>query len=59
RAVLITPTDRGRDEVAAARKVIAEIERSCARTIGRDRYQALMEDLVKLTNHVAGLQHTR
>ena len=52
RASLIRPTDRGRAEVNAAREVIAELERSCARKIGKDRYSALIEDLTTLTDHL-------
>jgi DNA-binding MarR family transcriptional regulator len=52
RASLIRPTDRGRAEVKAAREVISELERACARKVGRDRYGALVEDLITLTEHL-------
>lgn len=52
RASLIRPTARGRAEVNAAREVIAELERTCARKIGKNRYNALIEDLATLTDHL-------
>jgi DNA-binding MarR family transcriptional regulator len=52
RASLIRPTDRGRAEVIAAREVITELERTCARKIGKDRYIALLEDLTALADHL-------
>jgi DNA-binding MarR family transcriptional regulator len=52
RASLIRPTDRGREEVSAAREVIAGLEASCARRIGKDRYRALIEDLTALADHL-------
>lgn len=45
RAALIRPTDRGRAEVKAARKVIAELERQWARAVGQERFAALIETL--------------
>ena len=48
RAALIRPTDRGRAEVRAARKVIASLERQWARAVGEERYAALVETLDQL-----------
>ncbi len=48
RAALIRPTERGRAEVRAARKVIAALERQWARTVGEERFRALMETLDEL-----------
>ncbi len=45
RAALISPTDRGKAEVQAARKVIAGLEREWARAVGKERFDALMDDL--------------
>lgn len=52
RASLIRPTDRGRAEVNAAREVIAAVERTCAREVGKDRFGALIEDLTTVTEHL-------
>jgi DNA-binding MarR family transcriptional regulator len=48
RAALIRPTDRGRDEVRAAREVIDELERSWANKVGNKRFAALLEDITAL-----------
>ena len=48
RAALIRPTERGKAEVRAARKVIAALERKWARTVGEDRFTALVETLDEL-----------
>ena len=48
RAALIRPTERGRAEVRAARKVIAAVERQWARRVGEERLAALMETLDEL-----------
>lgn len=56
RASLIRPTDRGRAEVNAAREVISELERACARKVGKDRYRALVEDLIAIAEHLRGDQ---
>ena len=48
RAALIRPTDRGRAEVRAARQIIAELERSWASEVGKERFAALLEDIAAL-----------
>ena len=48
RAALIRPTDRGRAEVRAARRVIASLERRWARAVGEERFAALLETLDQL-----------
>lgn len=45
RAALIRPTDRGRSEVRAARKIIADLERRWARTLGEKRFADLRDAL--------------
>ena len=45
RAALVVITDRGRDEIAAARRLIAEIEREWEDRIGSKRMAALWEAL--------------
>lgn len=47
RAALIRPTERGRADVRAARKVIAARERQWARTVGEERFATL------ILNHLA------
>lgn len=54
RAALIRPTERGRAEVRAARKVIAAVERQWARRVGEDRYASLVEILDELNAVVPG-----
>lgn len=53
RAALIRPTDRGRAEVRAARKVIAALERQWARTVGEERFATLMQTLDELNGEAA------
>ena len=48
RAALIGPTDRGRAEVKAARKVIAAVERQWARTVGEELFAMLIQALDEL-----------
>ena len=48
RAALIRPTDRGRAEVRAARKIIAELEGRWADKVGKKRFAALLEDITDL-----------
>jgi DNA-binding MarR family transcriptional regulator len=48
RAALIRPTERGSAEVRAAREVIASLERRWARTVGEERFSALVETLDEL-----------
>lgn len=48
RAALIRPTDRGRAEVRAARRVIASVERQWARAVGEERFAALVDTLDQL-----------
>lgn len=45
RAALVVITDRGRDEIAAARRLIAEIEREWSERIGRERMVSLRKAL--------------
>lgn len=48
RAALIQPTARGRAEVRTARRVIAKLEQEWARTVGEERFTALVETLDQL-----------
>jgi DNA-binding MarR family transcriptional regulator len=48
RAALVVITDRGRAEIAAARRLIAEIEREWESEIGSERMSALREALESL-----------
>jgi DNA-binding MarR family transcriptional regulator len=48
RAALVVITDRGREEIAAARRLIAEIEREWEEQIGSERMAALREALEAL-----------
>ena len=50
RAALVVITDRGRDEIAAARRFIAEIEREWEDRIGSERMAALWEALEALSD---------
>ena len=54
RAALIRPTDRGRAEVKAARKVIAAVERQWARAVGEERFAMLVQMLDELNGDVLG-----
>jgi DNA-binding MarR family transcriptional regulator len=49
RAALVVITDRGREEIAAARRLIAEIEREWEQRIGSERMAALREALEALS----------
>lgn len=49
RAALVVITDRGRQEIAAARRLIAEIEREWEERIGSERMAALREALETLS----------
>ena len=49
RASLVVITDRGRDEIAAARQLITEIEREWEVRIGSERMATLWEALEKLS----------
>lgn len=49
RAALVVITDRGREEIAAARRLIAQIERGWEKEIGRERMAALREALDALS----------
>ena len=54
RAALVVITDRGRDEIAAARRLIAEIERKWTDRIGPKRMASLREALEALAEFMAG-----
>lgn len=54
RAALVVITDRGREQIAAARRHIAEIEREWQERIGRERMAALREGLDALALSLAG-----
>ncbi len=53
RAALVVITDRGRDEIAAARRLIAEIEREWSGRIGRERMASLRQALEALAESLA------
>jgi DNA-binding MarR family transcriptional regulator len=53
RAALVVITDRGRDEIAAARRLIAEIEREWSDRIGQERMANLRQALEALAESVA------
>ena len=53
RAALVVITDRGRDEIAAARRLIAEIEREWTDRIGREHMASLRQALEGLAEPVA------
>lgn len=48
RASLIRPTARGKTEVRAARKIIADLEHEWARKIGKKRFSDLLDTLNSL-----------
>lgn len=48
RAALVVITDRGREQIAAARRLIAEIEREWEQRIGAERMAALQDALETL-----------
>lgn len=52
RAALVVITDRGRDEIAAARRLIAEIEREWSDRIGRERMASLRQALEALAESI-------
>ena len=54
RAALVVITDRGREEIAAARRLIAEIEREWEQRIGSERMVALREALEALPASLDG-----
>ena len=54
RAALVVITDRGREEIAAARRLIAEIEREWEQRIGSERTAALREALETLSASLDG-----
>jgi DNA-binding MarR family transcriptional regulator len=54
RAALVVITDRGREEIAAARRLIAEIEREWEDRIGSERMAALWEALEALSAALEG-----
>ncbi|NMO52327.1 MarR family transcriptional regulator [Actinoplanes sp. TBRC 11911] len=50
RAKLIVPTERGRDEITEAGRIIADIERRFARKVGADRFaefRAVFEEVAR------------
>lgn len=53
RAALVVITDRGRDEIAAARRLIGDIQREWGERIGRERMASLDEALEALLNSIA------
>ena len=53
RASLVVITDRGRDEIAAARRLIADIEREWTDRIGQERMTSLREALEALAGSLA------
>jgi DNA-binding MarR family transcriptional regulator len=54
RAALVVITDRGREQIAAARRLIAEIERGWEERIGSERMAALREGLEALAGSLDG-----
>jgi DNA-binding MarR family transcriptional regulator len=54
RAALVVITDRGREQIAAARRLIAEIERGWEERIGSERIKALREGLEALAASLDG-----
>ena len=54
RAALVVITDRGRDQIAAARRLIAEIEREWEDRIGSERMSALWDALGALSAALDG-----
>jgi len=51
RAKLIVPSAKGRDQIAAARAVIAGLERSYAEQVGADRFAAFKEVFAEIADH--------
>jgi DNA-binding MarR family transcriptional regulator len=56
RAALVVITDRGREQIAAARRLIAQIEREWESAIGSERMAALREALEALRLSIAGIR---
>lgn len=54
RAALVVITERGREEIAAARRLIAQIERDWEQRIGSERMAALREALEALSAPLEG-----
>ena len=54
RAALVVITDRGREQIAAARRLIAEIERGWEERIGSERMKPLREGLEALAASLDG-----
>lgn len=54
RASLIRPTDRAREEVVVARKVIADIEASLATELGESRFRDLVRDVSRVQELLSG-----
>ena len=54
RAALVVITDRGREQIAAARREIADIEREWEKRIGAERMASLREALEVLTASLDG-----
>ncbi|MDT3442485.1 MULTISPECIES: MarR family winged helix-turn-helix transcriptional regulator [unclassified Pseudofrankia] len=50
RAKLVVPTDRGQDEIAKARAILATIERRHEESLGADAYADFKRTLVQVTN---------
>ena len=59
RAALVVITNRGREEIAAARRLIAEIEREWEQRIGSERMAALRDALEGLSASLDGGAGTR
>ena len=59
RAALVVITDRGRDEITAARRLIAEIEREWEQRVGSERMAALREAMEALPPSLDGDAETR
>ena len=59
RAALVVITDRGREEIATARRLIAEIEREWTERIGRERMASLLEGLEALAASIGSLPLAR
>ncbi|MCA1707024.1 MAG: MarR family transcriptional regulator [Actinobacteria bacterium] len=55
RAALVVITDRGREEIAAARRLITEIEREWSDRIGQERMASLRQALEVLAESLARL----
>lgn len=49
RAKLVVPTERGRDQMAKARRIRDAIERRCARSVGAERFGVFKQVFIELT----------